>query len=181
MATFRAIFDNSKQGIAGVWRPLRDDGEPVIIDETIDFEASDAGHTVVTFETLDDPMSFDLMVWALNSNDEVVEWEITDSGQYIMAREQVTDTAPRQRHAGASGMTYQTGKNVVVYYEPYHDWYGYYFEGVDENGNAFQSNHVGRFHTFRHALDTGLDEAEEERECACSDDKESWDEVAEDE
>lgn len=164
MATFRAVFDNSKQGVAGTWRPVRDDGEPVILDETVDLEESDANYTVVTFETADDSMTYASMVWALNSNEEVVEWEITGSGQHVVLRQQITKDAPRQTNAGASGMAYRAGENVVVYYEPYHDWYGYYFEGVSTDGHAFQSGDVDGFRSCRDALDSALDEAEEHLE-----------------
>jgi len=157
VATFRAVFDNSKQGVAGSWRPVRD--EPIILDETVDLEESDANYTVVIFETPDDPTSVHEMEYALDTNEEVVEWEITNCEQYIMATQQVSDAAPRQTDAGASGMAYQTGENLVVYFDPSYNWYGYYFAGVDADGNAFESGNVDGFHTLQDALDVGLDEA----------------------
>lgn len=157
MATFRAVFDNSKQGVAGSWRPVRD--EPIILDETVDLEESNANYNVVIFETPDDPTSVHEMEYALDTNEEVVEWEITDCEQYIMATRQIGEQPPRQTDSGASGMAYQTGENLVVYFDPAYDWYGYYFKGVDADGNAFESNNVDGFRTFEDALDAALDEA----------------------
>lgn len=149
MATFRAVFDNSMEGIAGTWRPVRDDGEPVILDETVDLEESDAKYTVVTFETLNDPTSVHEMEYALDSNEEVAEWAILPGGRHVMATYQISDQPPRQ----TNGAAYQAGENVVVFFDPYRDAYGYCFQGVDANGNAFERNDAERFNAFQDALD----------------------------
>lgn len=158
VATFRAVFDNSKEGAAGVWRPQYASGKPVILDETVDLEASDTNFTRVVFETADDPLSVHLMECALDSNEEVVEWEILEGNRYIVATQQITDEPPRQTDAGASGMAYQAGENLVVYFDPHHDWYGYYFEGVDADGNAFETDDVDGFHTPEAALAAALEQ-----------------------
>jgi hypothetical protein len=157
VATFRAVFDNSKQGVAGSWRPVRD--EPIILDETVDLEESDANYTVVTFETPDDPTSVHEMEYALDGNEEIAEWEITGGNRYVVATQQVSDAAPRQTDAGDSGMAYQTGENIIVYFEPYDNWYGYYFEGVGADGSAFETDDVDGFYKPEDALAAALDEA----------------------
>lgn len=161
MATYEALLDNRREGRAGVWRPQYASGKPVILDEAVDVEASDTNFTRVVFETADDPLSVHLMECALDSNEEIVEWQILEGNRYIVATQQITDEPLRQTDAGASGMAYQAGENIVIYFEPAHSWYGYYFEGVSPDGNAFESENVDGFESLEKALDAALDQAEE--------------------
>lgn len=77
MATWRVLFDDTKQGQGGVWYPRDADGESVILDEYHDLSASNRLESVVIYTTPNDATTRAIMARALDNNPEVREWDVS--------------------------------------------------------------------------------------------------------
>lgn len=166
MATFEVTFDNALQGAAGVWRPKLD-GEDVVLDERVLVEESDERLTVVHFETADHPRAVRAMRSAVERNPEVVEWSLVDSRKYIIDVIQLSDTAPSQTPSSPSGMAYTEGDELVVFFDPEADAFGYHLEGVGPTGCAYETDDVGGFASADDAEAAGraAPEGDDQPEC----------------
>jgi hypothetical protein len=154
MATFEVTFDNERQGAAGVWRPKLD-GEDVVLDERVLVEESDERLTVVHFETTDAPRPVRAMAAALAANPEVVEWSLIDADKHVIAVLPLSNSVPSQTPCPPSGMAYTQGDELVVFFDPRSDTYGYCFAGVGVGGDAYETDDIVGFRTVAEAEAVG--------------------------
>jgi len=69
----------------------------------------------------------------------------------VVYTEVISEGAPQQTSAGASGMAYTVGEELVVYEE--NGEYYYFIEGVAKGGLAYETDDVGPFDSLEEALD----------------------------
>lgn len=87
--------------------------------------------------------------------------EIDNDTPYIdVMRVLLTPQRPRQTLQGLGGMAYVSGAEVVIFYNREDDDFGYCVVGVDERGNAFETDDVTGFSTLEEALEHALENAD---------------------
>ncbi len=87
--------------------------------------------------------------------------------KWIIEIETLSETEPRQTPCPPSGMAWQAGDEVIVFYDTRSGTYGYCFSGVSPDGLAYESDDVTGFTSPEEALQDAREayaEALKERE-----------------
>lgn len=148
MSVFHVAFEGVLKGPAPIEHPFLTDGSPVILEERPLPKRSCDTFTVVAFTIDERREAIRKMFTVLEDNPEAISWSVVNEYDYAVL------DIPLTRYMSSSRN--EPGKDLIVYYSPSWDCFGYYFRGIGRNGQPFETDHVDGYRTDREATVEGL-------------------------